>query len=195
MKTNGRFAILLCFFVLSCRFTDKDVTRPKTMFDGDLDRFRGAYDRIESGKTTWGELVQNGFRFDDSNLLIFVGAKAIKFIFGEEVFQGAARTEEQLQGLLGLDRYRAVIIPHKDLTVKRDRIYFTHKETFSWGHDARFVILFRDGVVVYHTADIENIDRYQLAKAWGQGVLEFIGLAREATNLPNPKPPDALKRN
>ena len=124
-----------------------------------------------------------------------MGAKAIKFIFGENVFQGAARSAQEVHNLLGLDRYRAVIIPHKDLAAKRDRIYFTSKETLSWGYDASFVILFRDGVVVYHTADIENVDRYQLAKAWGQGVLEFIGLAREATNLPNPRVPDALKND
>lgn len=187
------FEVLLCFIIFGCTFTEKSVNKPK-MFDGDFEKLKALYEKIRPDFTTWQQLVQMGFAFEDSNIEVFAGARAFKFIFGEDVFQGAARARGELDQLLDqLNLYRAVIIPHRDIKVVRDRIYFTSRETFSQGHDARFILLFQGEMVRYKTHDIENVDKYELAKAWGQGVLDFIGLAREATKLPNPKTPDALK--
>ena len=192
IKLGRLLMLFFCLLIAGCRFTDKDITKPK-MFGGDFEALKQAFERIEDQKTTWQDLVEWGFDFNDSNIEDVDGPDAIRFVFPDTVFQGAVKSGEQLEALIqDLDRYRVVAIPHVDLTERRDRIYFTSRETVTVGHDARFTILFEDGVVKYHTKKIRSADRYRLAKAWGQGVLEFIGLARDATNLPNPKVPDAL---
>lgn len=185
---NQSFGILMCFSFLGCTLTKYDSKKPK-MFDENFEAMRQEYDEIKIGEATWGKLEASGFKFGDSNVRIVPGADAVRVIFGENVFQGVVRNPEQLDAFLKeFSGYRLVIIPHKDLTEHTDRFYFSTKETDIKGHDIKFLLIFKGETVVYKAKDVTFVDEYQMRSAFGQGILDLLGLVRDTAKpieIPN----------
>lgn len=188
MKSIRAVMVLECFLALGCTLTKYDAKKPQ-MFEENLEALRERYEGIKINETTWGELEASGFRFGDSNIRIVPGADAVRVIFGENVFQGVVRSPEQLDAFLKeFSAYKLIIIPHKDLNELTDRFYFSTKETWTKGHDIKFLLVFKDSTVVYKAKDVTFVDEYQLRSAFGQGILDLLGLVRDTAKpieIPN----------
>lgn len=201
MKLDGRFAILLyflIFFSCGCRITKYDSKKTK-MFDGDLEKLTAAFETVKVGESR-ESLIERGFQFaGDSNIQVVSGPLAARLRLGDNVFQGRIGSGEAFSEVVSdLHSYELVVIPHRDITEKIDRIYFTRQDLYRWGHDVKFILMFKGGpegkLVVDLAKESEFIDEYRYDKAWAQGILAFFGLVRGATNIPKPpKVPDYIK--
>ncbi len=193
MNPNARCWCAGLLTLAGCTLTTREQKLPK-MFADNLATLTARYDQIAVGVTTWSAIERIGFSFRDSNAIIRPGAEAIKVVFGENAFQGSITSPEKIDALLReANPFKLVVIPHKDITVLSDRFYFSEKESFRTGHDVRFVLVFKDDLVVYKARESQFFDEYALRKAFGQGIVDLLTFTREATDFPNPKTPDALK--
>ncbi|PIR89095.1 MAG: hypothetical protein COU07_02600 [Candidatus Harrisonbacteria bacterium CG10_big_fil_rev_8_21_14_0_10_40_38] len=180
------FALIAVFSVCSCTVTDHERKFPKSC-EGDLDAIKDRFSLVKNGETTEEDLRALGFVFEDDNIRTIPGPGAMKTLFSNEAFQG-------LLGGLGkainsdlwgeYSSLRLIIIPHKDITTTEDIIYINHKLSTRIGHNFRFILVFKDDVVIYHDSDGTFFDESRDKSAFLLGLWTLLGITRDNFEWP-----------
>ena len=155
------------------------VVRTKTetvqtgLFGNNREALLAAFEKIEEGKTTRGELTSMGFALSAPNIEIIEGAEAIRAIFGDE----ALRNLDLAQPARYLNEYREyqlVTIPYRDLKTRTDRIYISTKDTYRKGWNSSFSIVLKGDTVMYRRERKVFVDTHEVDKAFLQGFIEIV---------------------
>ncbi len=143
------------------------------LFDGNREKLRTAFQKIEKSKTTENELKEMGFVFDSKNIEVYRGASAFRVLFGPDVFRDGQISVIE-RSLPELDRYALIVVPWKDVTEVSSRVYWNKKQTTSVGWDISFTIMLKDGVVVYKSDKAVDYNTFKSEFSLFGGPFELI---------------------
>lgn len=179
-----RFAFLLIILPLlaACSVT-KDSIITTGLFNDNLDAMLAAFDKVEQGKTTKGDLTDLGFNLAAPNIQHLPGPDSMKAIFGDMVFQSALNDKDKVESLLAeLNHYEMYSIPYKEIESETDQIYFSNKETHREGVDVLLTFVLKDGVVIYRGKRHRAINETEKDYGFAQGLINTI---RDAAGIGN----------
>lgn len=185
-KKNAVSLILIgamAFWSGGCASARKKTTHQKVvtgLYKNSLETLVSNFARIKERVTTRQELEEMGFTLKKvPNMSIFEGVPAFEELFGKEGLRNADLKQPlELLGELGL--YTLYKIPYKDVTTTSDRIYMNRQKIEVKGPDMLFIIILRDGHVVYAKKNMLYNNTVEYRKRIFGGPIDLINEASGA---------------
>ncbi len=144
------------------------------LYGNQLDVLATNFSRIKERETTQAQLEELGFKLENvPNMKVLEGVPAFEELFGKEGFRNIDLMKSvELLHELGL--FTLYQIPYKDVTTVTDRVYMNRQRITVQGPDMMFIIIVRDGLVVYRKKNLIVNNTVEFRKRFLGGPIDLI---------------------